>query len=607
MNRRLSIFILGIGLFLFCFSSGVHAADFRTSYTIEYFIQESDPQEYVKAAYTIALTNLQPDLIIKKYTLSFPRSFGIDSIAANDDRGTINPQIQENDRMVELSFELNKPAPGLNEINTLYLTFRQKNIFRSNGSVWELLIPTLENKEGDSQSITVYLPPGQHRKLSLSKPLPSLITFDKVVWNGNTGKSIYAVFGTEQRYSLNLAYHLTNPNVYKAYTDVAFPPDTLYQKIVVSSIIPPPDLVYSDNDGNYMGRYNLNANEEKLITFSGEASIYTVPRSEYKDYIQSTFEEQKRTLFDVQPLWQLPKETPITSHDIKDHFDYTVQTLKYNFKRVITGNSRMGATQALAYPDQAVCTEFSDLLIASARQRGIYIREMQGFAFASEQELRPVQQNADVLHSWVEYYDTTQNIWIPVDPTWQSTSGIDYFNSFDFNHIVFAIHGKKADYPYPAGSYKSGPLGKDVRIEPTVATQTESKAFSATFSSFPLPASADLFTIDLTVKNTGNINVWNTPISVRAENATINQAEQTIAHLLPGEIKKMSFTFKPKTSFLYQTVIFSAQTKEGSIAQQIVQVPTFLSPFKGALLPLSLIGGGVIILVILLQKRKRKE
>lgn len=114
-------------------------------------------------------------------------------------------------RTIEITFELNNPKPGLNEVNTLYLDFLQKNIFRTKGSIWEVFIPTLENSENDTHSITVYLPPGKHKKLSLAKPLPDLVSFDKVVWNNDVGKSIYAVFGESQRYSLDLTYHLTNP------------------------------------------------------------------------------------------------------------------------------------------------------------------------------------------------------------------------------------------------------------------------------------------------------------------------------------------------------------------------------------------------------------
>jgi hypothetical protein len=593
-----------IFLFLHFFISPVHAADFRTSYDIEYYIQDNDPQNFTKTSYTIAITNLQPDLIIKKFTLSFPRSFSIGSMSAKDDRGIINAVTVEKERSIEITFELNDPTPGLNEVNTLYLDFLQKNIFRAKGSIWEVFIPTLENKENDTHSITVYLPPGKHKKLSLAKPTPDIVSFDKVVWTRNVGKSIYAVFGELQRYSLDLTYHLSNPNLYKVYTDIAFPPDTLYQRIIIDSIIPAPDSVFSDEDGNFMARYNLDGKQSKQVVFKGLAELYTIPRNDYHPYIQKQFETYQKSLFNSQPFWKLDNETPVKSTNIKDHYDYAVQTLSYNFDRIIKGNSRMGASQALRFPDQAVCTEYSDLLIASARQRGLYVREVQGFAFANEQELRPVQQESDILHSWVEYYDTTKNIWIPLDPTWQDTSGIDYFTSFDFNHIVFALHGKKDDYPFPAGSYKSTPGGKDIRIEPANDTRDTVKKVSASLAPLPLPNEDDLFSVLLTVKNTGNITMWNFPLTVQSENALLKSPIIQIEHLLPGEVKKIPLVFKPQSSLLYQNVLFTVSFEGNSFLRQQVQVPTILTSMRGYFIPGLLIVCGLIALLLVFKRRR---
>jgi hypothetical protein len=263
----------------------------------------------------------------------------------------------------------------------------------------------------------------------------------------------------------------------------------------------------------------------------------------------------------------------------------------------------MGAEQALQYPDQAVCTEYSDLLIASARQRGIYLREVQGYAFANEQELRPVQEESDILHSWVEYYDTSKNIWVPIDPTWEDTSGIDYFNSFDFNHIVFALHGKKADYPHPAGSYKSKAGGRDIRIEPTTNILVENKKLSGFISSLPIPDGRDLFTVDLTVQNIGNVNLWDIPLTITAENATLSQPEVSISHLLPGEKQKIAVSFKPKASLIYQEVSFSVSDPRNVIVSQKITVPTFLTSLKVYLIPVGLLFLGVVILGILIKSK----
>ncbi len=586
------------------FTSSVQAADFRTAYSIEYFIQDDSTLNLTKTAYTIQLTNQQPDLVIKRFTLSFPRSFGISNIIAKDDNGSIIPQITDKERSIEVSFELNSPKAGLNEVNTLYLDFQQKNIFHSKGTIWEVFIPTMESKPDDSFSISVYLPPGKHKKLSLAKPSPDLVSFDKVVWNSNIGKSIYAVFGGTQQYNLDLAYHLSNPNIYRVYTDLAFPPDTLYQQILVTNIIPKPDLVFSDTDGNYMGRYNLNAKEEKYVTFKGVAVVSALPREDYIDYSKKQFEDQRKTLFNPQPFWKLDNESPVQSSSVHDYYQYTIDTLTYNFNRIIKGNSRMGATQALKFPDQAVCTEYSDLLIASARQHGLFVREIQGFAFANEQELRPVQQDeSDILHSWVEYYDTSKQIWIPIDPTWEDTSGIDYFNSFDFNHVVFAIHGKKADYPYPAGSYKSVAGGKDVRIEPSDSALTIVKKVAGDISTIPIPQSDDQFGVELKIVNIGNASLLNIPITVSVINAQLQQDSFTIPHLFPGEEKTETMVFTPKYSIFSQDVTLKVSYDGTELSTEIIHVPTIVTTIKNNLYPLLFVGGGLFILILLLRKR----
>ncbi len=45
--------------------------------------------------------------------------------------------------------------------------------------------------------------------------------------------------------------------------------------------------------------------------------------------------------------------------------------------------------------------------------------------------------------------------WVQIDPTWENTTkGVDYFNSFDLNHIAFVLKGRSSLTPYPAGAYK---------------------------------------------------------------------------------------------------------------------------------------------------------
>ena len=151
-------------------------------------------------------------------------------------------------------------------------------------------------------------------------------------------------------------------------------------------------------------------------------------------------------------------------------YDFVTKTLKYDTARVQPNVQRMGALAILQSPSQAICLEFTDLFIALARAAGIPAREINGYAYTDNPQLQPLSLVNDVLHAWPEYYDSTKGAWIPVDPTWGATSGIDYFNKLDLRHFAFVVHGanlinpsstcKDAKYtgsvlcPYPAGNYK---------------------------------------------------------------------------------------------------------------------------------------------------------
>jgi hypothetical protein len=88
-----------------------------------------------------------------------------------------------------------------------------------------------------------------------------------------------------------------------------------------------------------------------------------------------------------------------------------------------------------------------------------------GYAYTENPKTQPVSLVADVLHSWVEYWDVEKKVWKPIDPTWGSTSGISYFDSLDTKHIAFVKHGSDPELPLPPGSYKLGDNPqKDVHV-----------------------------------------------------------------------------------------------------------------------------------------------
>ncbi len=544
--RYLKLFyLLLFFLIFFSFFNTVYALDYKADYQVEYFLSEWANNLETTVKFNIKITNLRSDIYVKKFAVSFPKSFIIKNLKASDDYNQIIPNLLDEDNKTKIELELSKPNIGKDTVNNFYLEFIQSNLFKINGNVWEVILPVIENKENTSYNVFVHLPNNSDKKISIAKPKPSLIKENQIVWSNPKTKTIYAVFGDRQYYQLELSYHLQNSKLVPVYTDIAFPPDTLYQKIYLKSITPQPSLVYLDEDANYLGRYYLNPKEKKLVNFAATIEIFSKTRDEVRSANKHFFNNQKKYLLTEQKYWQLDDLKPIkTLNNILDIYNFVNNSLKYNYQRASKNIKRLGAKEVMLNPHQAVCTEFSDLFVAIAREKGIYSREVEGYGFSSDPELRPLSLNADVLHSWPEYYDEDKEVWIPIDPTWENTSGIDYFSSFDLNHIVFVIHGKNPDYPLPAGFYKIEE-SKDISIKATDLKPAEFKKIKIDDPKLPLKINdRDLYKTRLIVKNLGNVFLWSIPVEAKSDNLKLVVEQKTIDVLAPYEKKEIALEYQ---------------------------------------------------------------
>ena len=105
-------------------------------------------------------------------------------------------------------------------------------------------------------------------------------------------------------------------------------------------------------------------------------------------------------------------------------YDYVINTLTYK----VQPESR-GAEYALAYPDEADCTEFAALFVALCRASAVPARAVFGFIRLSEKE------RLDSSHAWAEFYLDDFG-WVPVDPTYGSQYSEEYFGRIDADHIA---------------------------------------------------------------------------------------------------------------------------------------------------------------------------
>lgn len=614
-KKRKEIF-LGLTLVWFCFlfffsflpTSSVFAEEkfYTTQFQAEYFpniFGESDV--YLK----IKITHHRSDVYVKEFNLIFSKNFVLSDIQAKDEEGEI-PVIleksEEGDFKVKLS--LLRPKIGKGSENNLFLFYKQKNLFKSAGNIWEIIIPVIRDHPHSEFSAIFNLPEVTQKKLSIAKPKPDYISGKKIFWNNVKTKTIYAIFGESQFYETELNYHLLNPKSYPVYIDVAFPPETLYQKVYLQSISPLPSKVFIDEDGNYLGRYFLKPKEKKIINFLGTIEVLSTPQEEMLEYIKNKIEIQKKYLLTTPSFWQLDSSS--FSHPeiknlktIEDIYRYVVNKLTYNYQKVSIKNQRVGANQVIKNPKEAVCMEFTDLFIGLAREKGIFAREINGYAYSFDSSFRPLSLVSDLLHSWPEYFDPDKKIWIPVDPTWEKTSGIDYFYSLDLNHIAFVIHGKDPIYPLAAGMYKiEDSKDVEVKVAEYIPKITKKIGIKERFSSNLLIGKN--YKQSISFINQGNVFIKNENLWWQSQGIEIEPSKIKIDYLAPYQEINYQFNLKAKDikRFPYQGKIVLYFEEKPIWEKKIKIVSSFSYFFKNLVFFIS----GLFLVIFLFKFLKKK-
>lgn len=473
----LSRLLLKTLLFFLLFLSSTTAAlaaDFDAVYKVAYDVSENG---LTHVNQEVSLVNTTKNRYATKYNLSIG-STNIKDIRASDSLGQITPEVTTKEDTTEIGLSFNDKVIGLGKSLNFSLNYNVTDAAAKNGRLWEINIPKIATEE----NVTDY-------SLSLKVPesfgLVHYITPEPIRTEGGKTRvyffkkeqlfksSVAAVFGDAQYFDLTLKYHLYNPNLFNAYTEIVLPPDTGYQQVTYLSIEPKPLETLTDKDGNYLARYSLEGNKGldvkatlQIKTVNNPLSFHTPPwkKTDLSNYLRLDryWETNHPVILEKAKQLKTPEKI----------FDFVSSTLKYGYNRIKSGNiERFGAVSALNNPEEAICMEFTDLTIALLRAAGIPARELNGFAYTSNQKLRPVtiggEEKSDVLHAWLEYYDEEKGYWVQIDPTWTSTTGgIDYFNKLDNNHLVFVIKGLSSEKPHPAGSYKyADQKEKDVQAD----------------------------------------------------------------------------------------------------------------------------------------------
>jgi len=458
--RRKTFFLL-IGLVTFFYLRlnlpTFATEEFETTYNVNYQVLSTGK---VNVTQDISLTNKLSNIYATQYSLILKGGL-IENIQAYDEEGPLRTEIKQSNEETTVTLNFNQQVVGTGKTLKFKLTYVALDLAQKKGQVWEINIPRLaEQSSVDNCSLTLAVPKS-FGKPAYIRPYPveqseeenyNLFRFTK---NQVSASGVNAVFGEFQIFDFSLFYHLENPNRFQGETEIAFPPDTAFQKVTYQKIEPQPVNIRVDNDGNWLAKYYLNPKQKMMIIATGKVKIFNQPQ----EFFPPPSSENLKNNLLPKKFWEVDNPTITQKAQVlktpKAIYDFVIKSLDYDFERVKEGAERLGALKSLEYPRQAICMEFTDLFITLCRAAGIPAREINGFAYTTNEKLRPTGLTVDILHSWPEYYDENRKIWVPVDPTWEKTTkGIDYFSKTDLNHFTFVIHGEDSQTPYPPGSYK---------------------------------------------------------------------------------------------------------------------------------------------------------
>lgn len=547
------LFLLSSFTILFSTSSQA-VNDFNITENIEYLFNLSGQ---ATVTHQIDITNNFSQIYPEEYQIQI-QGMPLNDLSATDEEGNILTDFYNKDDITYIKLKFNEAKVGKNQTTTFKLIYRISELAQNKGKTWEISLPqSVENSLGNSK-ITLKTPPefGSLSFASIPAKFEDGLTQNTTTFQDSSYSKILVIFGNYQLFDFKINYYLENPSNNPVISEIALIPDTYSQSVYYQSISPPPIDINIDSDGNWLAKYQLNANQHLDITAIGQVKTGLHLPSENNNpeaYLQS------------QNFWPTEdpriKEISQNLNTPRSIYDYVVSTLNYNYDR-LNSSGRLGAIAAISDPDNSLCTEFTDLFVTLARAKGIPAREIQGYAYSNNHKIKPVNPQNDVLHAWPEYYNTSLKSWKAIDPTWgNTTNGIDYFNNLDLNHITFVIHGLSSQYPLPAGSYKKNDNEKSISID--FANQEFKNELS-----FP----------QISFQGKKLILQNNSPNSQK--NLTLSSPELSFTHEILNILPYSSIQISsPPTSFIkslspkYKQVVFYLKDIDGQTSTQIIKYP----------------------------------
>ncbi|MBI2404890.1 hypothetical protein HYV22_01780, partial [Candidatus Gottesmanbacteria bacterium] len=303
------------------------AGEFQADYTVDYTIS---PDGRTIVTQNISLTNKLTNLYPTKYSILIDTE-KIRDVVAYDRKGNIRPTITQKNGKTEIVLVFNDQVVGLGKALSFTLRFVNEDTAQRNGAIWEVNVPGVVSDPDIASYFVTLTVPSSFGPNAYMSPLPA----DGKRWNKQQmmAGGVSAAYGSLQAFSLNLSYFLQNPNVTPITREIALPPDTAFQKVLVRSLDPKPSKIYEDDDGNWLAQYSLAPGQKLDIQAALTIFITIAPQDTFG---KTTIDSHVYT----RPLnyWEAndPKivELATTLRTPRAIYDYVVKTLSYDYSRV---------------------------------------------------------------------------------------------------------------------------------------------------------------------------------------------------------------------------------------------------------------------------------
>ncbi len=367
------------------------AGEFTTAYDVTYEVFENGETQVTQ---NIGLTNKTKDYYASEYALTIgsPR---VKDIVATDANGTLQTTVESHEDSTKIGVTFNTPVVGLDKTLDWTLKYSALDTAVKSGQIWEVNIPRLSPQaEIESYNVTL-LVPESFGPLMYVSPTPKeqppfaeasgglrQFTFSKEQIEVG-GAS--AAFGKHQLFSLELKYHLANPQTLSGITTIALPPDILdRQEIIFKILEPEPVKIYTDEDGNYLADYKLSGGQKMDVVFKGLARILNRPIDPKEGGGFSKIPAKLTEKYTKQqPFWEVDHpqiqnqaktivdRRKTVAQNARAIYDFVSQRLTYNKEADVSYTDRRGAVAALNEPKAVVCMGVTERCVVLGRAAGM--------------------------------------------------------------------------------------------------------------------------------------------------------------------------------------------------------------------------------------------